>query len=89
MAYSFQFRDVFAAHDALEDGLVLTLQLTASTIVAGFLIGLAAASASVYGGKLLKRAAHVYVEVIRNTPLLVQLFVLFFGLPSLGVKGAF
>lgn len=86
MAYSFQFRDVFAARDALQDGLVLTLQLTATTITFGFAIGLGAAAASVYGGPRLRRAAQMYVEVIRNTPLLVQLFVMFFGLPSLGVK---
>src|SRR4051812_17352010 len=86
MAYSFQFRDVFAARDALEDGFLLTLQLTATTIVFGSIIGLVVAIASVYGGSLLRRIAHVYVEVIRNTPLLVQLFVIFFGLPSLGIK---
>ena len=85
MAYSFQFRDVFAARDALQDGLVLTLQLTATTITFGFAIGLGVAAASVYGGPRLRRAAQMYVEVIRNTPLLVQLFVMFFGLPSLGV----
>lgn len=86
MAYAFHFRDVFAASDALRDGLALTLQLTATTITFGFAIGLGVAAASVYGGPLLRRVAHVYVEVIRNTPLLVQLFVVFFGLPSLGVK---
>lgn len=86
MAYSFQFRDVFAARDALQDGLALTLQLTATTITFGFAIGLGVAAASVYGGPRLRRAAHMYVEVIRNTPLLVQIFVVFFGLPSLGVK---
>jgi polar amino acid transport system permease protein len=86
VAYSFQFRDVFAARDALQDGLVLTLQLTATTITFGFAIGLGVAAASVYGGPRLRRIAQMYVEVIRNTPLLVQLFVMFFGLPSLGVK---
>lgn len=86
MAYSLQFRDVFAARDALEAGLALTLQLTATTIVGGFAIGLGVAAASVYGGPWLRRAAGAYVELIRNTPLLVQLFVVFFGLPSIGVK---
>lgn len=86
MAYSFQFRDVFAARDALQDGLLLTLQLTGTTIFFGFLIGLGLAVASVYGGRRLRQVAHVYVEVIRNTPLLVQIFVVFFGLPSLGIK---
>ena len=86
MAYTFQFRDVFAARDALQDGLALTLQLTATTITFGFAIGLGVAAASVYGKPWLRSTAHMYVEAIRNTPLLVQLFVMFFGLPSLGVK---
>ena len=86
MAYTFNFRDVFAAKDALLNGLALTLQLTATTIVFGFVIGVGVAAASVYGPRWARRAAHAYVEVIRNTPLIVQLFVVFFGLPSVGVK---
>lgn len=86
MTYTFHFRDVFAAHDALQQGLLLTLQLTATTIVFGFLVGLGVAAASVYGPPWAKRAARGYVEMIRNTPLLVQLFVVFFGLPSVGIK---
>ena len=86
MGYTFHFRDVFAAQDALLHGLVLTLQLTGTTVLFGFLIGLCVAVASVYGSAGAKRAARAYVELIRNTPLLVQLFVVFFGLPSIGIK---
>lgn len=86
MAYTFNFRDVFAAKDALLDGLALTLQLTATTIVFGFLIGLGVAATAVYGPRWARRAARAYVEIIRNTPLIVQLFVVFFGLPSIGIK---
>jgi polar amino acid transport system permease protein len=86
MNYSFQFRDVFAASDALLDGLALTLRLTATTIVLGFVIGLTVAAISVYAPSWARKAARAYVEVIRNTPLLVQLFLIFFGLPSAGVK---
>jgi polar amino acid transport system permease protein len=86
MGYTFHFRDVFAAQDALLSGLALTLQLTATTIVAGFVIGLGVAAAAVYGPRCARAAAHAYVEAIRNTPLLVQLFVVFFGLPSIGIK---
>jgi len=86
MAYTFNFRDVFAAKDALLDGLALTLQLTATTIVFGFIIGLGVAATAVYGPRWARRAAHAYVEVIRNTPLIVQLFIVFFGLPSIGIK---
>jgi polar amino acid transport system permease protein len=86
MTYTFHFRDVFAARDALLDGLLLTLQLTATTIALGFVVGLAVACTSVYGPPWGKRVVRGYVELIRNTPLLVQLFVVFFGLPSIGIK---
>ena len=86
MAYTFQFRDVFAQRDAIIDGLVLTLELSVSTIVLGFVIGILVAAVLVYGKPWAKRVAVVYVEAIRNTPLIVQLFLIFFGLPSLGVK---
>lgn len=86
MTYSFQFRDVLAAHDFLLDGLILTLELSVFTMVMGLLIGVSGAAARVYGPAWLRRPVAVYVEAIRNTPLIVQLFLIFFGLPSLGVK---
>jgi len=85
MAYTFQFRDVFAQKAAIVDGLVLTLELSAGTIVLGFAVGVLAAAALVYGKPWLRKAAGGYVESIRNTPLIVQLFLVFFGLPNLGV----
>lgn len=86
MTYSFQFRDVFSAWDFLLDGLLLTLELSVVTMVLGMAIGLTGAAARVYGAPPLRSAVAVYVEAIRNTPLIVQLFLIFFGLPSAGVK---
>ena len=86
MSYSFQFRDVFAAWEFLLDGLVLTLELSLVTMVVGLIVGMAGAAARVYGPTWLKRSVAVYVEAIRNTPLIVQLFLIFFGLPSAGLK---
>lgn len=86
MNYTFQFRDVFASADFLLDGLVLTLELSVVTMVSGLVVGLAGAAARVYGPAWLKAIVAVYVEAIRNTPLIVQLFLIFFGLPSAGVK---
>ena len=86
MAYTFQFRDVFAQKAAIFDGLVLTLQLSAGTIFLGFVIGTLTATVLVYGRPWARGAAHAYVEMIRNTPLIVQLFLIFFGLPALGIK---
>ena len=86
MSYTFQFRDVFAAWEFLADGLVLTLELSVVTMVVGFIIGVAGAAARVYGPAWLRTIVAVYVEAIRNTPLIVQLFLIFFGLPSAGLK---
>jgi polar amino acid transport system permease protein len=86
MSYSFQFRDVFAAWEFMLDGLLLTLELSLVTMVVGLVVGLAGAAARVYGPTWLKRTVAVYVEAIRNTPLIVQLFLIFFGLPSAGLK---
>lgn len=86
MAYTFQFRDVFAQRDAIVDGLVLTLELSLGVIVLGFVIGVLVAAVRVYGKPGSRKVAAAYVEAIRNTPLIVQLFLIFFGLPSLGLK---
>ena len=86
MNYSLQFRDVFAAWEFLLDGLVLTLELSLVTMVVGLIIGLAGAAGRVYGPKLVSGPVAIYVEAIRNTPLIVQLFLIFFGLPSAGLK---
>jgi len=86
VTYSFQFRDVFAAWEFLLDGLVLTLELSVVTMVVGLVIGLAGAAGRVYGPRWIATPIAVYVEAIRNTPLIVQLFLIFFGLPSAGLK---
>jgi polar amino acid transport system permease protein len=86
MKYGLQFRDVFAAWEAFLDGVIVTLVLSCSAMIGGLAIGVACAAARVYGPASLSRVVATYVEVIRNTPLLVQLFLIFFGLPSLGVR---
>nr|WP_286198771.1 amino acid ABC transporter permease [Mesorhizobium sp. BR1-1-16] len=67
-------------------GAVRTMELTAASSAIGFVIGLAGALARSFGPIWLKRIVAVYVEIIRNTPLLVQLYFVFFSLPLMGVK---
>lgn len=86
MSYTFQFRDVFAAWEFILQGVAMTLYLSAVTMVFGLAIGVACAAGRLYGPKPLRLLVGAYVESIRNTPLLVQLFIIFFGLPSLGVR---
>ena len=86
MKYAFNFRDIWAQWEFLLDGIRVTLMLTAVTMVCGLLIGAAAAAMRVYGGGVMRATSAGYVEVIRNTPLIVQLFLVFFGLPGLGIR---
>jgi polar amino acid transport system permease protein len=84
--YTFSFRDVFAQFGTLLEGAVLTLQLSAVTMVAGLSIGIVGALARSWGPPPVRLTATTYVEAIRNTPLLIQLFIVFFGLPGAGLR---
>ena len=86
MTYSVQFRDVFNNIDLLLVGMGYTLQLSFVTMVLGLAIGIVMALVRTWGPTPLRWLAASYVEAIRNTPLLVQLFIIFFGLPSLGLR---
>jgi len=66
-------------------GAGMTLLLTAEGVAAGFVLGLMASLARVYGGKFWRGLAIGYIEVFRGTPLLVQLFLIYYGLPGLGI----
>jgi polar amino acid transport system permease protein len=81
------YRDYLADYGSeLLDGLVRTLQVSAIAIVGAFLIGLLLGAARAYRVPVVSQLAAVYVEVIRNTPILVQIFFIFFGLPQLGIS---
>ena len=86
MRYTFNFRDIWAQWPSIAEGIGVTLMLTAVAMVAGSAIGALGAAGRVYGRSWLRTPLAGYVEVVRNTPLLVQLFIIFFGLPSFGVR---
>jgi polar amino acid transport system permease protein len=86
MIYKLKFGDLLPYWDVLLWGLLFTLVLTAVSTVAGIVVGTAGASARTFGPKWLGRLVVGYVELIRNTPFIVQLFFIFFGLPAAGVK---
>lgn len=70
----------------LLEGLVTgTLPLTAVSFVLGLVLALALALMRLSGNRLVEGAARAYVSLIRGTPLLLQLFIVFYGLPSLGL----
>jgi polar amino acid transport system permease protein len=70
----------------LAKGVVWTLGLTAIATLIGMAVGIACAWARASGPAWLRWLVGAYVELIRNTPFIVQLFFIFFGLPAAGLK---
>ena len=86
MAYQFQFEPVLAHVGQLAEGALMTIELSAGAILFGTAIGIATSAVRwVHAGRV-RSCIDAYVEVVRNTPFLVQLFILFFGLPALHVR---
>lgn len=84
MHYHFDFSFLAQAWPRLLHGAWLTVQLASVAIVLGFILGALCAMLRTSGGPWARRIVGAYVEVIRNTPLLVQIFLVYFGLSSLG-----
>jgi polar amino acid transport system permease protein len=84
--YVFQFVFVWRELDSLLLGAWLTVRLAAGAIVFGLIIGVVCAQARDSRSALLRGIVRAYVEAIRNTPFLVQLLLIYLGLPSLGLR---
>lgn len=67
-------------------GFSVTLLLTLVALSVGFVLGVIVALGRVYGNKIIASICIAFIEIIRGTPLLVQLFILYFGLPSVGIR---
>ncbi len=85
MATSTFFEFLLDSLPKLLDGLQVTFLLTIVAILAGFLIGVTLALGRIYGNKIISGICIGFIEVIRGTPLLVQLFIIYFGLASIGL----
>lgn len=86
MQYTFQFGPLWTYLPQFLHGLALTMLLSAVGIFGGVALGIGIAVLSTLPSMLLRVLTRCYVEAMRNTPLLVQIFVVFFGLPSLGIR---
>ncbi|KAF1048920.1 amino acid ABC transporter permease [Xylophilus sp.] len=86
MGYDFDFSFLATHWRTLVDGMLLTLRMSIATIVLGFFAGVALAVARTQGDPRLRQAVVFYVEAIRNTPLVIQAFWLFFGLAAIQVR---
>lgn len=67
-------------------GAGVTLELTLIGLLIGFVLGLLLALARSYGPRWLQQVAAGYIAVFRGTPLLVQLFIIYYGLPEIGIS---
>ncbi len=86
MTYTFDFSALLPYWPDFLWGAVLTLQLSAVATVAGFIVGTLCAIGRADGSPVVKAIVAAYVEVIRNTPLLVQVFIIYFGIATLGIR---
>ncbi|GAB3183605.1 amino acid ABC transporter permease [Hydrogenophaga aquatica] len=86
MAIELDFSAVLIEWPMLLKGAAWTLGLTAVSAVVGLLLGIACAWGRTAGAAPLRWVVGAYVELIRNTPFIVQLFFIFFGLPALGLR---
>lgn len=66
-------------------GIKLTLYITILSILIGLILGLILAILKIYGPKILKFLSKAYIEIIRGTPMVVQLFIIYYGIPSTGL----
>ncbi len=86
MAYQFDFSIVIKYLPLFLKGIFLTVEISFLAILIGLPVGILAALARTSRFRILNLMGAVYVEVFRNTPLLIQIFIIFFGLPGIGIK---
>jgi His/Glu/Gln/Arg/opine family amino acid ABC transporter permease subunit len=79
---AFDWQYISDHRGVLFDGLVVTLKLAAIGIAGAFFVGLLLGAARAYRIPVISQLAGVYVELIRNTPILVQIFLIAYGLPK-------
>ncbi|TBE18856.1 amino acid ABC transporter permease (plasmid) [Rhizobium ruizarguesonis] len=84
--HSFNFEPVFAGFDQLLIGALLTIKLSCAAMILGLIVSIMGAAGKTSNVAPLRWLIDVYVEFVRNTPFPVQIFFIFFGLPSLGLR---
>ena len=86
MQYTFTLRTIYPFLDDLQRAAGVTLLLSVLAIVISIALGSVIAVMRRSPSRLLRIAGAVYVEIMRNTPLLVILYIVYFGLPSFGLR---
>jgi len=70
---------------ALNNGVLMSIKLIVPSAVMGLALGVVVGSVRAYGSGFLRRLANGYAALLRGTPLVIQLFILYFGLPGVGI----
>ena len=86
MHYAFHFNVVWDHWRELAEGAWLTIRLSALAMVIGLALATVCAYGKATGPSAVRWLITTYVEVIRNTPFLVQIFIVYFSLPALGIS---
>ena len=86
MNYVFQFGIVWDHLPKLLDGAWLTIGLSFGAFALGFVMAMLLAYLRTAGARPIRMAIAAYVELIRNTPFLIQLFIIYFSLPAVGIR---
>ncbi|MBI3625099.1 MAG: amino acid ABC transporter permease [Candidatus Rokubacteria bacterium] len=86
MGYTFDWAAVGRGLPYLLDGAGLTIFISAVAMFFALVLGMVMAALSQVPGRLIPGLVRAYVEVFRNTPLLIQIFIVYFGLPQLGLR---
>ncbi len=84
--YFFNWTPVFQNFSLLWKGLVLGIGLALLSLVIGSVLGLIGAFARVYGPRQVRMLVAAYVEFVRNIPLLLIIYFVYFGLPLVGIS---
>jgi polar amino acid transport system permease protein len=84
--YAFHFNVVLDHLPELLDGAWLTIRLSAMAMAIGLALAVLCAYGKTAGPRLVRWLISAYVELIRNTPFLVQIFIIYFSLPALGIR---
>ena len=86
MLNNFNFRVILEYLPLFLDGLKYTFLISLVALVLALITGIIACACRISSFKFLKYPVIAYIEVIRSTPLLVQIYFLYFGLPTLGIR---
>jgi len=77
---------IYSVMPQFASAMVTTLKISIISIILAILVGLICSILITYRVRVFDKIAKIYIELSRNTPLLIQLFFLYYGLPKLGIK---